>query len=185
MNGLPLHPALVHVPLGLAFVIPAIAVLLGIALWRGRIGQWTWSLVVLLEVLVLGAGLVAARFGEADSEKVEKVVPEAVVETHEERAEAFLWAEGAALLLAATVLILPAGGMRRGMIVAAAASTFVVAGLGVGVGDAGGRLVYRYDAARVHAAPGAPGPVPGGEAVEGGEEDEDARASPATHGRHG
>ncbi len=65
MSSLPLHPALVHLPLGLAFVMPFLAVSLAWALWVRRVPRLTWAIVVALQTVLLAGGLVALRTGEA------------------------------------------------------------------------------------------------------------------------
>ena len=49
VTSLPLHPAIVHLPLGLAFVIPALAVGFAWALWKGRTGPRAWVSIVALQ----------------------------------------------------------------------------------------------------------------------------------------
>ena len=57
MTSLPLHPAIVHLPLGLAFVIPALAVGFAWALWTGRVRQRAWIAILALQAVLLTAGL--------------------------------------------------------------------------------------------------------------------------------
>ena len=171
---LPLHPAIVHLPLALAFVIPLAAAVLAWALWTGRLPRWTWALVVGLQALLLaGAGL-AMRTGEGDEERVERVVAERVLEAHERAAKTFTLAAAVVAGLFVLVLALPAGAFRRGSSALAVAGSLVVATLALRVGEAGGELVYRHGAAQAWAVPGSGGPAsPEGAGSPEGDEDDD------------
>lgn len=158
MNGVPLHPSMVHIPLGLAFVIPVVAVGLGLALWWGRLPRRAWVVTVVLQAMLLGGAFVAMRSGEAEEDRVERIVGEAMLERHEDAAKAFLWTIGGTLLVALVPLFLRGGPMRLGLAVAALAS-LVVAGMAVRVGHAGGELVYVHGAAGAYTSPGAAPPA--------------------------
>lgn len=155
MGSMPLHPAIVHLPLALAILMPLIASSFGWALWSGRIRPRSWLAVVALQALLFGSGIAATRTGEAEEDRVEHVVQESALHRHEELAEQFVWAGGLTLLLAGLVLIVrrPAG--TRALIAAAVAATLVVAALGLRVGHAGGQLVYVHGAASAYAGPSA------------------------------
>lgn len=154
MNGLPLHPAVVHLPVALAALMPLIAAGFAWALWTGRVRLRAWTAVVALQALLVASGLVAMRTGEGEEDRVEAVVQKAAIHLHEEYAEQFIWSAGASLALAALVM---AG--RKSPVSNALAGTFVVATLGVAgmalrVGHAGGQLVYVHGAASAYAPVG-------------------------------
>jgi uncharacterized membrane protein len=160
--NVPLHPALVHLPLGLAIAVPFVAVGLALALWKGLLPRRAWGVAVGLQVLLLAGGVAAQLAGERDSHVVERVVAEKLVDAHEERAEAFLWAAGVVLAASAAVLFVPASATVT-VAAVAAAGTLVVAGLGLLAGKAGGELVYLHGAASAHGAPAPRAPDrPGG-----------------------
>ena len=71
MPSLPLHPAIVHLPLGLAFLMPALALGFGWALWTGRIRARAWIAIVALQAVLLGGGLAAMNTGEREEDRVE------------------------------------------------------------------------------------------------------------------
>jgi hypothetical protein len=176
MDALLFHPKMVHVPMALAVLMPLVAGGLLLAWWRGWLPRRTFAVALALQAVLFTSGLVALRSGEAEEERVERVVPEAAIEAHEEAAEAFVWAGGGALALMALALAL--GSTRAGLPLAAAATvvTLGVLGLGVRTGEAGGDLVYKYGAAQVHtASSGADAPVAGkrGSHVRGGHHDDD------------
>jgi uncharacterized membrane protein len=164
VSSLPLHPAIVHIPLGLAFILPALALGFAWALWTGRIGSRGWLAIVALQATLLGAGWLAMNTGAREEDRVEKVVPEAAISTHEEYAEQFVWAAGATFLLAALVPVLRGRRVAHAVVLASVAGTFVVAGLAIRVGHAGGKLVYTHNAGSAYASaanvPGATRPAP-------------------------
>ena len=157
MTSLPLHPAIVHVPLGLAFVLPGLAIGYASAVWKGKVRTRAWLAIVALQAVLLAAGVVAMNTGEREEDRVERVVPEAALEQHEEYAEQFVWATGFTLVLAGLVLVSRRPAIARGLTLATVAGTIVVAAAAIRVGHAGGRLVYVHNAGAVYgsAAPAA------------------------------
>jgi uncharacterized membrane protein len=162
MQGIPLHPAIVHIPIGLAVAMPLVASAVALALFKGWVRKPAWAIVVGLQALVLVGGLVAMETGEDEEEAVERVVDERFIEEHEERAEGFVWAAGITLAFAAAGLVV---GPERLAMVAAATSiaTLVTLAQGYRVGHSGGELVFKHGAAAAYtdAAPKAVGSAPG------------------------
>lgn len=150
MGSVPLHPAIVHLPLGIAFIIPFLALVATVALSRRKATKKSWAVIVALQALLFLGGLAAMKTGEQEEERAEDVVAESAINQHEAAAAAFTWGAGAALAVAAAVMVLPAPAVPLG---AAAASLvmLVVLGLGVRVGHAGGRLVYVHNAGAAYA----------------------------------
>ncbi|HZJ55421.1 MAG TPA: hypothetical protein VFD38_14880 [Myxococcaceae bacterium] len=143
MNTLPLHPAVVHVPLGLAVVMP---LLLGAIVWAvvtRRLPAKVWLLPLLLQGVLLGAAVFALRTGEQDEDRVEARAGESAVDAHERAAQAFTAAAGATFLAAAAALALR---RRRGpFLIAGAASVALSVAmlvLGIQTGSRGGALVH-------------------------------------------
>jgi uncharacterized membrane protein len=147
----PLHPALVHLPLGMSLLLPVIAIVFTWTLWTGRLRTRAWLVVVLLLATLLGAGLVAMNTGQREEERVEAVVPEAAIATHEALAEQFLWITGITLVVAAVVLVLRRPMAVRAGTVATVLFAFLVTGAALRVGHAGGQLVYVHNAAAAYA----------------------------------
>lgn len=83
------------------------------------------------------------------------------VETHEEAAEAFVWASAAVLLLMALPLALPDGRGRQAASLGALLGTLIVFGLGYRVGETGGKLVYQHGAAQAYPAQLSGSMIPG------------------------
>jgi len=147
MTSLPLHPAIVHLPLGLAFVMPALAIGFAWALWRGRAHARSWAGIVALQAVLLGAGLVAMNTGEREEDRVESVVPKGAISQHEAYAEQFVWATSGTLRLAALVLVSRRPAATHALAIATVVGTVLVAASAIRVGHAGGRHVHNADAA--------------------------------------
>lgn len=145
---LPLHPVVVHFPIVLAVLLPIFA--LG-ALWairKGTTPRRAWSIPVAIAVTLALSALAAVETGEDQDERVEQVVPEPPLETHEEAAELFLTlSSGLALLAAAGLVGGRVGGIARGL---GTAGAVALVALAVYVGHSGGRLVYEYGAASAY-----------------------------------
>jgi hypothetical protein len=144
----PLHPAVVHLPIAFAVLVPAFAVGALWAIRRGARPLRAWGVATAMFAALSLSSWVAVETGEQADEQVESVVPDAPIEAHEEAAEAFL-------ALSVIVLGIAAVGLRTGRIGRAAralGTVGAVALLGAGwrVGHSGGELVYRYGAARAY-----------------------------------
>ena len=170
---LPLHPKIVHLPIALAALMPMISVGLWLAWWRGALPRRAWLIVVALQTVLLVSGFAALRSGEQDEERVEAVVPEAAIEAHEEAAEGFMIAAGVVLVVAAAAAGLRNERAARAAAAGAVLGTMAVLGLGVKVGDAGGRLVYEHGAAAAFAPAGGGAPLAPGEAPRRHDDDDD------------
>jgi uncharacterized membrane protein len=142
MGGLPIHPVVVHVPIGLGLLAPVLAAVVAAALWRGRAARGAWALVVLVQAIVLAGALVALRTGEAEEERAGALVPEAAVELHEERAETFVWIAAVSLATGVAVLLVPGRTAIVATALAATVASSAVAGAALWVGHSGGQLVY-------------------------------------------
>jgi uncharacterized membrane protein len=152
VTSLPLHPALVHLPLGLAFIIPVLALAFAWAVWLSRVRPRAWVVIVALQAVLFGAGFAAMTTGEGEEKRVERVVPAAALKRHEAYAEQFLWGTGLTLGLASLVLIFPGQSARRVLVSGTVAATLVVAALAIRVGHAGGQLVYVHNAGAAYVA---------------------------------
>ncbi|HWR14126.1 MAG TPA: DUF2231 domain-containing protein [Terriglobales bacterium] len=152
MTSTPLHPALVHLPLGLAFIIPLLAIGFAWAIWTERIRARGWLLVVLLQVVLVGGGILAVNTGEREEDRVESTVPKQALKEHESFATQFVWLSGItlAVMLGAAVSRRPS--VLKAATAAAVIGSFLVAGAALRVGHAGGQLVYTYNAGAAYGA---------------------------------
>lgn len=152
MTSTPLHPALVHLPLGLAFVIPLLAIGFSWALWTGRIRSRTWLLIIVLQAVLVIGGLLAMNTGEREEDRVESAVPKQALKEHESLATQFLWAAGITLGIAVFTLASRRPAAVKILTTATIVGSFVVAGAALRVGHAGGKLVYVYNAGAAYGA---------------------------------
>jgi len=144
----PLHPAVVHFPVVLALLLPFFAAGALWAIRRGTTPRRAWAIPVALALALALSAWVAVQTGEAQDERVERVVAEQPLEAHEEAAELFLTLSGGlALLVAAGLVRGRVGRLSRGLATAGAVALVVVAAQ---VGHSGGQLVYRYGAASAY-----------------------------------
>lgn len=145
----PLHPAVVHFPIVLAFLLPLFAIGALVAIRKGARPLRAWSLPVAIGAALTLSSWVAVETGEDQDERVERVVAEQPLETHEERAELFLTLSGVLLLVSATGLV---GGVvgRAGRITATVGAVALVVAAAQ-VGHTGGELVYTHGAASAYA----------------------------------
>lgn len=152
----PLHPLIVHMPIALTILVPLFAFGALVMIKRGARPQRAWGLAVAMLAALWVSGWVALQTGEREEEKVERVVAEGAIHTHEEAAELFLMTAGVVLVLAAAGFLKGRpGSVMRGV---AAVGTVALIGAGYNVGTSGGKLVYREGAASAYAtAAGAQG----------------------------
>lgn len=105
-----------------------------------------------LQAVLLITGVAALRSGEAEEERVEPVVGEWALETHEEAAEVFVAGAGLVLCLFVLPLVLPGENLRRRAAAMLVVAPLIVAVLAVRTGKAGGELVYRHGAGAAYRA---------------------------------
>ena len=141
MDALPLHPAVVHLPLGLAVLMPLLAAGFAWAAWTGRVGVNAWLAVIALQAVLVGSGYVAMRAGHAEEARVETVVDESMIHEHEEMGEQFVWAAGATLALAVLVFVVRIPSATRPLMACVVLAAIVVAALAVRAGQAGGAVI--------------------------------------------
>ena len=149
----PLHPMLVHLPLGLALILPLLAIAALVAWWREWVPPQTWWVIVALQALLTAGAFVAMETGEDEEHAVEAVVGHDAIHDHEEAGELFAWTSAGVLALAFLGGAVPHDMARRGLATAATVGTVGVLALGVWTGKKGGELVYVHGAANAYAAP--------------------------------
>ncbi len=141
----PLHPAVVHLPMALAVLVPIFAVVALVAVQRGARPLRTWGVAAAMFATLAVSSWASIETGEDQEERVESLVPDAALETHEDAADQFLW-------LAVAVFGVATIGVLKGRIGTTARVLATVGSLGLlvagyRVGHSGGELVYKYGAA--------------------------------------
>lgn len=161
MESLFFHPKLVHLPIGLALVMPLVFSGLVFSFARAWLPARSFAMAAALQATLVVSGVIAIQSGEADEERVESIVGEERIEEHEHAAKRFVAVASLVLALAAAATF---AGERKRVLAAAALATvgsLAVVGLAYQTGSAGGDLVYRHGAASAFVSgPSAPS-VPG------------------------
>lgn len=144
----PMHPAVVHFPIVLVVLLPIVALATLWIIRRGALARRAWAVPVALAAALTLAAWVSVRTGEAQEDRVEKVVGERPLHEHEEAAERFL-------LLSGVLLLITASGLANGVLGRAGralstAGAFGLLAAGVQVGQTGGDLVYEHGAASAY-----------------------------------
>jgi len=140
----PLHPAIVHMPIALAVLLPLCLSCAAWAIHKGLLPRRSWFGLVLLGVVLVLSSWAALETGEDEEKRVERVVAEQFIDQHHEAAKIFT-AVGAALFFVIMA------GLIEGKTgdIARAVSILLALGLlasGVQVGRRGGALVYEHGA---------------------------------------
>ena len=143
----PLHPAVVHLPLALAVILPLIVLFAIIKIKRGSLTSDVWMPAVVLAFLMFGSALVATNTGEGDEEVVESVVSGRIIHAHEENAEVFTYGAGILFLITALGFLSARYGQAARYLTAA--GSIVVLVLALRTGHSGGSLVYEHGAGSV------------------------------------
>jgi uncharacterized membrane protein len=156
MFGLPLHPAVVHLPLGIAIVLPIVATLALVGIIRNLLPARAWWLVFALQSVMLLSGFLAVSSGENDADAVKEIVVEEAIHDHQTKAKQFMLVNNLAVLLSIGALATAAAKLGRLMLILATIGTFLSAGMSLRVGQAGGELVYVHGAASAHTDEGTP-----------------------------
>jgi uncharacterized membrane protein len=156
----PIHPAVIHLPIALTLLLPLVIGAAYLLARRGLSIRTSWVGVVAGAALLAGSAWLSVETGEQQEERVERVVSEGALETHEERANLFLG-------LAVGTLVLSVAGLARNKVgrygrIAATGAALALLPAGWLVGHSGGELVYRHGAAQAYvgdgASPGTPAP---------------------------
>ena len=164
----PIHPAIVHFPIVLMFLLPIAAGYYWLRARRGAAPRRSWTVPAFFAGALALSAWVAVQTGEAQEERIERVIAENVLHAHEEPAEAFLLISAFVLFLALLGYLRAPFGTAARILASSASVVALVAG--VLVGATGGDLVYKHGAAAAYAQP----------ATQSGDDDESAaRTNPA------
>jgi len=139
---LPLHPGLVHLPIGLAFALPLLALAVSFGIIRAWFPRNTWVLIVALAALQVGTALVAREAGEKEAHRIGKAMPKGAIHEHVLAANFFTGWSVALLVLAAGALALRKEKPFRAATMTAAVLFFFPLATGLRTGYLGGKLVF-------------------------------------------
>ena len=144
----PLHPAVVHFPIVLTFLLP---IVIAAAMWAIRKGAKparAWAVPVAFSLGLAASAWAAVETGEGQEDRVENIVPGAAMDSHEDAANLFLKLSAGLALIAAAGLIPRVVG--RSARLGAAAGAVGLIFVGIQVGRSGGDLVYVHGAASAY-----------------------------------
>ncbi len=141
--NIPWHPAVVHLPIGLGVAIPLVLLFLIWGEKKGFLTASSWLVGIFLQLMTAVSGLVAMKLGERDEELIEHLVPESVIEHHEEWGEFFVWGAFGLLVLFILSYLLKRFPVMK--LVSLVAAIFFLAVIYV-TGHSGGELVYSHGA---------------------------------------
>jgi uncharacterized membrane protein YgdD (TMEM256/DUF423 family) len=95
---MPVHPAVVHLPIAMALTMPPVMILLALAVLKKRIPERAWVMAPLLSLLLSALIYTAMYTGSSDRERLEDRVSMELLDSHEQAAESLLLASLACLL---------------------------------------------------------------------------------------
>jgi uncharacterized membrane protein len=147
---MPLHPAIVHLPLALTFLLPVLVLVFAWAIKAGKMSKEMWLVIIGLQVLVTATGYISLETGETDEEKVSVIVGKDVIHQHEEAAEIFVGTTVIALASGIVVWFLQPGFQDKGRYAVVLLSLLPVF-FAFRTGQLGGNLVYRLGGGSAHA----------------------------------
>jgi uncharacterized membrane protein len=150
MNLDMLHPAVVHVPLGIALLLPLLCL---VAVWlhfgrheESALVSRFWFAVVLALFVASAGALLSHSTGEAGEHAVEKFIPKEAIERHEDYSKIF-----AALIYTMTAIasltLIVRGRLKGAGILLVTLLSLATLGAGYLTGNEGGKLVYTHKAA--------------------------------------
>jgi uncharacterized membrane protein len=146
----PLHPAIVHFPIALAFILPVLILVFSLMIKKNKMAPQAWFIIIGLQLLTTVTGYVSLESGEEAEDVVEKVLDKKLIHEHEERAEIFVGSTVIALVLSTAAFFLRKEFqfiLKLVVFVLSLVSSF----LAYRTGHSGGELVYRYGAASAYA----------------------------------
>ena len=147
----PLHPAVVHFPIVLVFLLPIFAIGALWAIRRGSAIKRAWAIPAAFSAALALSAWAAVQTGKSQEDKVEDIVPGAAMDRHEDAAELFLNLSGVLVLVTAVGFV--PGALGRSARFVAAAGALGMVGVGANVGHSGGELVYTHGAASAYVQP--------------------------------
>lgn len=146
---LPIHPMLVHLPLGLSLILPLLILIFLILIKLGKMDSKLWSIIIGLQLLLTFSGYVTITTGENEEEIVKEVVSKKLIALHETKAEMFVGASVITLVLSVGSFFIDRKFQFKTHLTVLAASLFTVF-LAFRAGESGGRLVYEHGAASAY-----------------------------------
>lgn len=147
MNELPLHPMMVHLPIGLSVLMPFIFGVIIFLIKKNKIGSTTFIAAVVFQAVLTVASFAAVQSGRIEEHKMKETgwVSHDLVSEHEHAGKRAFYVMIAALVVSAAAIANTKFQFHLQM--GALVLSVVIAGMITIVGHLGGELVYVHGAA--------------------------------------
>lgn len=145
----PLHPAVVHFPIVLTFILPFLILIFAFMMKIDKMSPQGWLVIIGLQMVVTSMGYLSLETGETEEHNVQKVVSEKLIHEHEEAAEIFVGSTVLALALGIAVFFLKRE-FQFSIQIVIVLITIVSAYLAYRTGYLGGELAYRHGGASIY-----------------------------------
>jgi hypothetical protein len=146
----PLHPAVVHLPMALAVLVPLFAIGAIVAIRRGARPMRAWGVALAMFGALSLSSWVSLETGEQAQERVENSVPRPALHAHNDAAEQFMAISVGVLFFAGVGVLSSRTGSAARAVATFGSVVLLVAGYRVG--HTGGALVYAYGAGSAFAS---------------------------------
>lgn len=146
---MPLHPAIVHFPIALTFLLPVLVLVFAWAIKSGKMSKELWLVIIGIQVLITGSGYLALETGETDEDKVSAIVSKKIVHEHEEAAEIFVGTTVVSLAAGIVAWFLQPAFQDKARFAVMFLSLLPLF-FGWQTGKLGGEIVYRHGGASAH-----------------------------------
>ncbi len=147
---MPLHPAIVHLPVVLTFILPVLILIFAWAIRAGKMSKELWLVLVGFQILVTATGYISLETGEDDEEKVSAVVGKKIIHEHEDSAEVFVGTTVIALAAGIVVWFLQPAFQDKARFLVALISLLPVF-FAWRTANKGGEIVYKHGGGSAHA----------------------------------
>lgn len=146
---MPLHPAIVHLPLTLTFLLPVLVLVFAWAIRSGKMSKELWAVIVGIQILITVSGYISLETGETDERKVAAIVTKEIVHEHEEAAEIFVGMTVISLASGIVTFFLQPVFQDKARLAVVLISLLPVF-FGWRAGELGGEIVYKHGGASAH-----------------------------------
>lgn len=143
---LPWHPAIVHFPIALTFLLPFGILIFTILLKKDLMPRKAWLGMILVQMIITGSGYLAMETGEDDEKIVKTVVEKKYIHEHEEAAEKYVGVTVLTLALSVAVYFL-APALQFPIRLGILALSLLACYFAYNAAHRGGELVYVHGAA--------------------------------------
>lgn len=145
----PLHPAIVHFPIAMAFLVPLLIVVFAFMLKKNKMAPTAWLIIIGLQFILTASGYISLETGETEETPVGKVLSKQLIHAHEEASEVFVGMTVLALALSVAVYF-----MRKELQFRLHMGIFIISLLGgflaYRTAALGGELVYKHGATQAY-----------------------------------